>query len=74
MKAINYDGWKGTREDRHIKLKEMHEFALHENQDKYASAISGGNAENDDSSLESRYVSKNPDVKVALQEKPEVAQ
>ena len=28
MKAINYDGWKGTREDRHIKLKEMHEFAL----------------------------------------------
>ena len=40
-------------------------FALHENQDKYAPAISGSNAENDDSSLESRYVSKNPDVKVA---------
>jgi len=46
--------------------------ALHENQDKYAPAISGSNAENDDSSLESRYVSKNPDVKVADHEKPEV--
>jgi len=28
MKAINYEGWKGTTEERHAKLKEMYKFAL----------------------------------------------
>jgi len=66
---------KSSRAGLHREIEKMYneikdlKFALHENQDKYAPAISGSNAENDDSSLESRYVSKNPDVKVADHEK-----
>ena len=30
MKTINYDGWKGTTEERHIKLEEMHNVILGE--------------------------------------------
>lgn len=30
MKAIGYNGWEGTREERYAKLKEMHDYTFSE--------------------------------------------